>query len=125
MANISSRGLVGTGDNVLIGGFFTGPNTAAQTKVVVRAIGPSIENQVPNALDDPTLELRDRFGVLIASNDNWKEGQQAEIQAANLAPTKDAESALIKTLTPGPYTAIVRGVNNTTGIGLVEVYHVP
>jgi hypothetical protein len=125
MANISSRGLVGTGDNVLIGGFFTGPNTAAQTKVVVRAIGPSIENQVPNALDDPTLELRDQFGVLIASNDNWKEGQQAEIQAAKLAPTADAESALIKTLTPGPYTAIVRGVNNTTGIGLVEVYHVP
>ena len=125
MANISSRGLVGTGDNVLIGGFFTGPNTAAHTKVVVRAIGPSMENQVPNTLDNPTLELRDRFGVLIASNDDWKEGQQAEIQAANLAPTKDAESALIKTLTPGPYTAIVRGVNNTTGIGLVEVYHVP
>ena len=125
MANISTRGLVGTGDNVLIGGFFTGPNTAAHTKVVVRAIGPSIKNQLPNALDDPTLELRDQFGVVIASNDNWKDGQQAEIEAAGLAPTADAESALIKTLTPGPYTAIVRGVNNTMGIGLVEAYHVP
>ena len=125
MANISTRGLVGTGDNILIGGFFTGPNTTAHTNVVVRAIGPSIRNQVPNALNDPTLELRDQFGVLIGMNDNWKEGQQAEIQSVGLAPTEDAESALIKRLTPGPYTALVRGVNDTTGVGLVEVYHVP
>jgi hypothetical protein len=125
MANISTRGLVGTGDNILIGGFFTGPNTAAHTKVVVRAIGPSIQNQLPNALNDPTLELRDQFGALIGANDNWKDGQQAEIQAAGLAPTADAESALIKTLVPGPYTALVRGANNTTGVGLVEVYHIP
>jgi hypothetical protein len=125
MANISTRGLVGTGDNILIGGFFVGPNTAARTNVVVRAIGPSISNQVPNALNDPTLELRDQFGAVLASNDNWKEGQQSEIQAAGLAPTQDAESALLQTLPPGPYTALVRGANDTTGVGLVEVYHVP
>jgi len=124
LANISSRGVVGTGDNILIGGFFTGPTTAAHTKVVVRAIGPSIKNQLSNALDDPTLELRDSFGVLKATNDNWKETQQAEIQATGLAPSNDAESAILEDLTPGNYTALVRG-KNQTGIGLVEIYHVP
>lgn len=124
LANISSRGLVGTGDNILIGGFFAGPNTASHTKVVVRAIGPSIKNQLPNALNDPTLELRDSFGVIKASNDNWKESQQAEIQATGLAPSNDAESAIFEDLTPGNYTALVRG-KNQTGIGVVEIYHVP
>ena len=124
LANLSSRGLVGIGDNILIGGFFTGPQTASHTKVVVRAIGPSVKNQLPNALDDPTLELRDSFGVVKAANDNWKETQEAEIQATGLAPTNDAESALVETLTPGNYTAIVRG-KNQTGIGVVEIYHIP
>jgi hypothetical protein len=124
LANISSRGVVGTGDNILIGGFFTGPTTAAHTKVVVRAMGPSIKNQLPNALDDPTLELRDSFGVLKATNDDWKETQQAEIQATGLAPANDAESAILEDLTPGNYTALVRG-KNQTGIGVVEIYHVP
>jgi hypothetical protein len=124
LANISSRGLVGTGDNILIGGFFTGPTTAAHTKVVVRAMGPSIKNQVPNALNDPTLELRDSFGVVVRSNDDWMETQKAEIEAAGLAPTNNAESALLETLTPGNYTVLVRG-KNETGVGLVEIYHIP
>jgi hypothetical protein len=124
LANISSRGLVGTGDNILIGGFFTGPTTAAHTNVVVRAIGPSIKSQVPNALNDPTLELRDSFGVLVATNDDWMETQKTEIEATGLAPTNNAESAILKTLTPGNYTALVRG-KNETGVGVVEIYHVP
>jgi hypothetical protein len=124
LANISSRGLVGTGDNILIGGFFAGPTTASHTKVVVRAIGPSLKSQLPNALDDPTLELRDSFGVLKATNDNWKETQQAEIEATGLAPSNEAESAIFDDLTPGNYTALVRG-KNQSGIGIVEIFHVP
>jgi hypothetical protein len=125
LANISTRGFIQTGDNILIGGFFTGPKTAVHTKVVVRAIGPSIKNQLPNAISDPTLELRDSFGALVATNDNWMDTQKAEIQATGLAPKNNAESAIVKTLTPGQYTAIVRGKDNTTGVGLVEIYHVP
>lgn len=124
LANISSRGLVGTGDNILIGGFFTGPLTASHTKVVARAIGPSVKNQLPNALNDPTLELRDSFGVLKATNDNWKDEKQADIEATGLAPSNDAESAVFVTLTPGNYTALVRG-KNETGVGVLEIYHVP
>ncbi len=116
--------MVGTGDNILIGGFFTGPVTASHTRVVVRAIGPSIKNQLPNALDDPTLELRDSFGVVKAANDNWRESQESEIEMRGLAPTNDAESALFDDLTPGNYTVLVRG-KNQTGIGVVEIYHVP
>ena len=123
LANISSRGLVGTGDNILIGGFFTGPLTASHTKVVVRALGPSLKGQLPNALDDPTLELRDAFGVVKASNDNWRETQESEIEMRGLAPSNDAEAALFDDLSPGNYTALVRG-KNQTGIGLVEIYHV-
>jgi hypothetical protein len=91
---------------------------------VVRAVGPSIKNQLPNALDDPTLELRDSFGVLKATNDNWKDTQEAEIQATGLAPSNDAESAIVEDLTPGSYTVLVRG-KNQTGIGVVQIYHVP
>ena len=124
LANISSRGFVGTGDNILIAGFFTGPLTASHTKVVVRAIGPSIQSQLPGALNDPTLELRDSFGVLRATNDNWRETQQAEIEMTGLAPSNDAEAAIFDDLPPGNYTALVRG-KDQTGIGVVEVYHVP
>jgi hypothetical protein len=124
LANLSSRGLVGTGDNILIGGFFTGPVTASHTRVVVRALGPSLKSQLPNALDDPTLELRDSFGVLKATNDNWRETQESEIEMRGLAPSNNAEAAIFDDLTPGNYTALVRG-KNQTGIGLVEIYHVP
>jgi hypothetical protein len=118
LANISTRGLVQTGDNVLIGGLIVlGPNPL---RVIVRAIGPSLN--VTGKLADPTLELRDGNGGLIRANDNWLCDQQSEIIATGVPPMNDLESAIVQTLAPGNYTAIVRGVNNTTGVGLVEVY---
>lgn len=118
LANISTRGFVQTADNVLIGGFIV--VGSAPAKAIVRAIGPSLP--VSGALADPTLELHDGNGATIASNDNWRSDQEAEIMATTLPPTRDAESAIVATLTPGSYTAIVRGKNNTTGVALVEVY---
>ncbi len=125
LGNISTRGFVNSGDNVLIGGFITGSGAA---RVMVRAIGPSLANfGVTNPLQDPTLELHDGNGVTIRSNDNWKTredntSQQSEIEATTIAPTNDLESALVQTLSPGNYTAVVRGKNNTTGTAVVEVY---
>ena len=124
LANISTRGFIDTGDNVMIGGFIIGPEGLGDASVLVRAIGPSLGNfGVANALQDPTLELRDGSGTLLTSNDDWKESEQAEIEATGLAPSVDAESAILATLPPGGYTAIVRGVADATGVGLVEVYH--
>ena len=124
-ANISTRGFVETGDNVLIGGFILGSQTGS-TKVLTRATGPSLKPGLANALGDPTLELYDQNGASIATNDNWKDApNRAAIEATGLAPTNDAESAILMTVPPTPYTAIVRGKNNTTGIGLIEVYNVP
>lgn len=120
--NISTRGPVMTGDQVLIAGFIVG---GSQTKdVVVRAIGQSLAaSGVTGALSDPTVELRDASGSVVDSNDNWgTHPKAAQIQAEGLAPTQAAESALQVTLSPGSYTAIVRGANGATGIGLVEVY---
>ncbi len=121
LGNISTRTLVQTGDNVMIGGLIiTG---AGQKEVIVRAMGPSLtQDGITNALADPTLELHDPNGTLLASNDNWKDTQQTEIQATGLAPTNDAECAIMQTLAPGNYTAIVRGKNDTIGVALVEVY---
>ncbi|MGZ5023392.1 MAG: hypothetical protein ACXWBS_00850, partial [Chthoniobacterales bacterium] len=116
--NLSTRMVVQTGDNVLITGFIV--NGSGQKKIVLRALGPSLP--VSGALSDPVLELHDASGALIASNDNWRSTQQNEIIAAGLAPTMDAESAILTNLSPGSYTAIVKGVNNATGVGLVEVY---
>jgi WD40 repeat protein len=127
LANISTRGFVDAGDNVMIGGVIVGGGSGGgSARVLVRALGPSV--LVAGALGDPTLELHDGSGALIASNDNWKTrpdgtSQQAEIEATGIAPTNDLESALVQTLTPGNYTAIVRGTNNTTGVGLAEVYN--
>lgn len=119
LANISTRGLVQTGNNVLIGGLIVlGQNPL---RVIVRAIGPSLP--VPGALADPTLELHDGSGALIASNDNWRSDQEAEIIATGIPPTNDSESAIVRNLTAGNYTAIVSGVNNTTGIAVVEAYN--
>jgi len=121
LANISTRGFVNTGDNVMIGGFIVGSGDAT---VLVRAIGPSLTAfGVPGALQDPTLELHDGDGNTLTSNDDWKDTQQAEIEATGLAPSDDRESAILVTLPPGGYTAIVRGALDTTGVGLVEVYH--
>jgi hypothetical protein len=118
LANISTRGFVETGDDVMIGGLILLADTVRD--VIVRAIGPSLP--VPGALADPLLELHDANGDLIASNDNWRSDQEAEIIATGVPPTSDKESAIVATLDPSAYTAIVRGVNNTTGVALVEVY---
>jgi hypothetical protein len=121
LANVSTRGFVQDGDNLLIGGFFIVNNPV---KVVVRGIGPSLSPGIPNALADPTLELRDSNGLVLANN-NWKDTQQAEIAATNLQPSNDLESAVVMTLQPGGYTALLRGANNGTGVGVVEVYALP
>jgi autotransporter-associated beta strand protein len=121
LANISSRGLVETGDNVMIGGFIAG-NQAMH--VIVRAIGPSLTQfGIANALADPTLELHNGNGAIIAFNNDWRDNAEAAIEGTGIAPTNNKESAILTTLAPGPYTAIVRGLNDTTGVGLVEVYH--
>jgi hypothetical protein len=125
LANISTRGYVDTGDNVMIGGFIVGGSTNDRTNVVIRAIGPSLSKAgIANALQDPTLSVYDMNGSVIGTNDNWRDAQQPEVVANGLAPTDDRESALYESLPPGNYTAIVRGTNNTTGVGLVEVYNV-
>lgn len=118
-SNISTRLRVGTGDDGIIGGFIVASTQPA--RVLIRAIGPSLP--VAGALADPTLELRDSAGALMASNDNWRSTQEAEIAATTIPPVNDQESAIVQTLSPGAYTAIVRGVNNATGMGLVEVYY--
>jgi T5SS/PEP-CTERM-associated repeat protein len=120
LANISTRGVVQSADSVMIGGFIVGNQTS---KVIVRAIGPSLP--VSGALQDPTLELHDGSGALVAANDNWRSDQETEIIASTVPPTNDAESAIVRTLTPGNYTAITRGIGGTTGVGLVEVYNLP
>jgi sugar lactone lactonase YvrE len=123
LRNISARGLVHTGENVLIGGFIVGGNALANNGVVVRAIGPSLSTfEVANPLQNPVLELHNASGAIIASNDNWQETQAAQIKASGLAPSDDRESAIFATLPAGAYTAIVRGVNNAIGVALVEVY---
>jgi len=122
LGNISTRSFVQTGDNVMIGGFIiTG---SGQKKVILRAIGPSLLNfGITNPLQDPTLELHDHTGALIASNDNWMDApNEQEIIDSGLAPSNNLESAILMSLSPGNYTAIVRGTNNTIGVALVEVY---
>lgn len=118
LANISTRGFVQTRNNVLIGGVII--LNENPTKIILRAIGPSLP--VTGKLGDPLLELHNSDGDLIFSNDNWKSNQQADIIATGVPPTNDKESAIVATLNPGNYTAIVRGVNNTTGVALVEAY---
>src|SRR5437660_1266628 len=122
LTNISTRAFVQTGDNVMIGGFIiTG---GGQKKVIVRAIGPSLVNHgITNPLQDPTLELHDHTGAVIAFNDNWMDAPNKQaIIDSGLAPSNNLESAILTSLDPGAYTAIVRGVSNGTGIGLVEAF---
>jgi N-acetylneuraminic acid mutarotase len=118
LGNISTRGFVQTGDDVLIGGLILLGQQSR--RVLVRAIGPSLT--FPGALADPTLELRDANGGLLASNDNWRTTQEAEIIATMIPPSHNLESAILRTLPPANYTAIVRGQNAVTGIALVEAY---
>jgi len=123
LANTSTRGFVGTGDNVMIGGFIVG-NKTASAKVVVRALGPSLSSKgISVPLQNPTLELHDANGAAFASNDNWQDDPAApEIESRLLAPPDARESATLQALTPGKYTAIVRGAGDSTGVALVEIY---
>jgi cyclophilin family peptidyl-prolyl cis-trans isomerase len=125
LLNISTRGQVGVDPNALIGGFILGG--AESKSMLVRAIGPSLTAfGVPNALTNPTLELHDGNGTTIDSNDDWMDSpQQAQIQSSGLAPSDPKESAVVKTLAPGQYTAVVHGANSGTGVGSVEVYQLP
>jgi hypothetical protein len=122
LGNLSVRADVRTGDNVLIDGLILRGGDAR--RVLFRAIGPELHDKgVPGELQDPTLELHDSNGALLTSNDNWKEAANAsDIEATGLAPKDDRESAILMTLSPGDYTAIVRGADATTGIGLAEAY---
>jgi hypothetical protein len=120
LANISTRGFVETGNNVMIGGTII---VGSSPRILFRALGPSLSDfGVPQALGDPTLELYDGNGQTIATNDNWRDTQEQEILATGIPPSNDLESAIVWDLAPGPYTAIVRGQDNTTGVGLIEVY---
>ena len=124
LANISTRAFVSTGDNIVIAGFLLGGNTG-DDRIIVRGIGPSLAAfGVANALANPTLELRDVNGALLVANDDWQDDptQAAELTAAGLAPTNQLESGIAMTLPPGLYTALLAGLSNGTGIGLVEVY---
>ena len=132
LANISTRGFVSTLENVMIGGLIIGAGESGGSRVVMRAIGPSLADAgVQDVLPDPTLELHDGNGVLIASNDNWKvsdptgQSQETEVRATMLAPANDLESAIVTSLAPGSYTAVVQGKNNGVGVGLIEAYDLP
>ena len=120
--NISTRGEVLGGNDLLIGGFIVGKGAAKP--VVVRALGPSLgADGVANALADPTLELHNANGALVESNDNWQESANAqEISREGLAPSRPKEAALSAMLAPGEYSVVVQGKNGTTGVGLVEIY---
>jgi hypothetical protein len=129
ITNISTRGPVETGDNVMIGGFIIGgglgSNGDGSSKVLVRGIGPELTSfGIGDALQDPQIDLFDGNGNLLASNGNWKDSQQAAIEATGLAPGDDRESAILTTLIQGNWTAIMHGKNNATGVGLIEVYRI-
>ena len=125
LANLSTRGFVGTGDNVLIGGLIIG--TGDSPIIVLRAIGPSLTSSaIANPLLDPTIELHDGNGAVIAFNDDWKTPQLQAVRGTTLAPTDDREAAIVAAfLSPGNYTAIVRGKNGATGVAVVEAYRLP
>lgn len=126
LANISTRALVSTGDNIVIAGFLLSDN-AGEDRIVVRGLGPSLAPNpfpVDAVLANPTVELHDTNGSLLVANNDWQDDsvQMAEIAAAGLAPTNSLEAALVATLPPGLYTALLAGVNDGIGIGVVEVY---
>jgi hypothetical protein len=124
LANISTRAIVGVGDNVVIAGFILGHNSG-DDRIAVRGLGPSLASSgVPNALANPALELRNNNGTLIFANNDWQDNpaQAAELTAAGLGLSNPLEAGIVATLPPGLYTALLAGLNNGTGIGLVEVY---
>jgi hypothetical protein len=124
LANISTRALVGTSSDIVIAGFILGGNSG-DDRIVARGIGPSLTALgVAGALANPTLELRDANAALLISNNDWQDdpAQAAELIAAGLAPSNPLESGIAATLPPGAYTALLAGLNNGTGVGLVEIY---
>jgi hypothetical protein len=124
LANISSRGFIGTGNNILIGGVILGPAGSPTSRVLVRAIGPSLASAgIARPLLDPVLELHNKDGVLMVANDDWKDRQQVALQTTGVPPGDDRESAIVFTAAPGNYTAIVRGRSGTTGVAIVELYN--
>ena len=128
LGNISTRGFVDVDDNVMIAGLIAGPSNGTSLKILVRALGPTLSDfGVAGALVNPTLDLVNSSGTVIRSNDNWKDDpqQRAQIEAAGLAPAHDEEAALVETVAPGAYTAIVGGSGGATGVGLVEAYNIP
>jgi hypothetical protein len=125
LANISTRALVGTGNDITIAGFILG-NQDGAASIVIRGLGPSLTSSgINNPLPNPALELRDGNGVLVVANNDWQDNpaQAAMLVAAGLAPSDSRESGIAVTLPPGTYTALLSGENNSTGIGLVEVYN--
>jgi hypothetical protein len=128
LGNISTRGFVDVDDNVMIAGLIVSPGEGTSTKVLVRALGPTLGDfGVAGALANPTLDLVNSSGTVIRSNNDWKDDpqQRALIESAGLAPSHDQEAALVEIISPGQYTAVVRGNGRTTGVGLVEVYNIP
>ena len=123
LGNLSTRGFVDTGNNVMIGGFILGPDEAQDANVLVRAIGPSLADfGVTGALADPVLELHDSNGAVVGSNDNWSDPDIP----TDLQPRNSLESAVLVTLPSGGYTAIVSGKDGgLTGVALVEIYRLP
>jgi hypothetical protein len=124
LANISTRAFVRTGADIIIAGFILGGNSGPD-RIVVRGLGPSLANLgVSNVLANPRLELRDGNGALLVSNNDWQDNpaQAAELTAAGLAPVNPLESGIAATLPPDLYTVLLPGMNNGTGVGLVEVY---
>ncbi len=119
LAQLSTRGKVLGGNNVMIGGIII---SGSATPIIMRAIGPELNGIVPDALQDTVLELRDGSGSLIAANDDWRSTQEQEIINTGVPPSDDREAAIFATLNPGSYTGIVKGKNETTGAALVEVY---
>jgi hypothetical protein len=120
--NISTRLRVETGDKVMIAGFIITGN--ASKDVVIRGLGPSLTNfgMAGGLLADPIIELRNSSGVLLQQNNNWKDDQRSQIEGTVFQPSDDRESVILRTLAPGAYTAILKGVGNTTGVGTIEVY---
>ncbi len=122
LANLSTRGFAQTGNDVIIAGFILG-GSGGGSKVLVRALGPSLSKaEIRNVMADPTIELHNANGSLIAANDNWREEDQASIQATGIPPADDRESAILAVLPQDNYTAVVAGAGGTIGIALVEVY---
>src|SRR4051794_29001853 len=124
LMNVSARGPDETGDNVMIGGFIVAPTaTTGDFPFMVRAIGPSLAQYgIANPVQDPMVQLFDANGVVIASNDDWRDGPFEDIQRSGLAPKDDRESVILGAVAPGAYTAIMRGKNQASGTGLIEIY---